>query len=340
MATKRKDGRLCQKITVDGEAYYFYGKTQKELNQKILAFREKKRTGRTFSEVADDWQEEAFPDLAVQTVKVYKPALERLEKAFGNEPIIGIKTADIAQFLNSLFKEGFAYKTIANAKIVCSQVFNYAVNNGEIDANPCRDATIPKGAKKSRRTAATSEEEQIIRQLPPDAWLFPFFALYTGMRRGEILALEWTDINFFKNTISVTKSLCHDGNAPLIKPPKTEAGNRIVPLLVPLKERLLKEKNRNGYIFSDDGGETPLTKGRFEQEYKVFRKSLGVKCTAHQLRHSFATIAFEAGVPAKSVQEILGHRQLSTTMDTYTDFRSQAIEKAAAILNGDARRNA
>ena len=67
--------------------------------------------------------------------------------------------------------------------------------------------------------------------------------------------------------------------------------------------------------------------------YNKFREQTGVSCTAHQLRHSFATIAFECGVPVKSVQEILGHKQLSTTMDIYTDFRKKSLDEATNLLN-------
>lgn len=66
-----------------------------------------------------------------------------------------------------------------------------------------------------------------------------------------------------------------------------------------------------------------------------YRTDTGVTCSAHQLRHSFATIAFECGLPPKTVQEILGHKQLSTTMDLYTDFRKRAFDEAAKLLNSE-----
>jgi integrase len=107
-----------------------------------------------------------------------------------------------------------------------------------------------------------------------------------------------------------------------------------VPLLQPLKEKLLTfpGKNPKHYVISDTG-DKPLTSRRYTTEYARFQRETGVTCTAHQLRHSFATIAFECGVPVKSVQEILGHKQLSTTMDLYTDFRQKSFDDAASNLN-------
>ena len=152
------------------------------------------------------------------------------------------------------------------------------------------------------------------------------------MRKGEILALTWKDIDFDKNLIRVTKSVYHQGDKPYIKLPKTKESVRVVPLLLPLKEKLLPIQGRaNDFIISDDGN-TPLTNRRYQTLYKQYRENTGIECTAHQLRHSFATIAIENGVPMKSVQEILGHQQISTTLDIYTDFREVAINEAKISL--------
>jgi integrase/recombinase XerD len=96
----------------------------------------------------------------------------------------------------------------------------------------------------------------------------------------------------------------------------------------------LKQPNRSPdhYVVSDDG-KTPLHHRRYQTLYKHFADATGITCTAHQLRHSFATTAFESGVDAKAVQEIIGHKQLSTTMDLYTDFRKKALQIAADKLN-------
>jgi integrase len=120
----------------------------------------------------------------------------------------------------------------------------------------------------------------------------------------------------------------------VVKVPKTEAGNRIVPLLLPLKEELLKRMGKpDDYIISYDGGKTPLGNRRFTKLFAAYRKETGITASAHQLRHSFATIAFEADLDPKSVQEILGHKQLSTTMDIYTQFREKKLAAAANLLN-------
>ena len=220
-----------------------------------------------------------------------------------------------------------------NQKTVLNQIFDHAIINGELTYNPCDRAIIPKNLKKERRCAAPEDEEQIVKQ-SADICLIPFIAIYTGMRKGEILALQWKDVDFEKNRIYITKSVCHSGNNPVIKEPKTESGKRTIPLLSPLKNVLLKQKGRKpeNFIISDTG-DKPLTQKRYDTIYNNFREQTGVQSGVHRLRHSFATIAFECGLPDKTIQEILGHKDISTTLNIYTDFREKALEKAEQILN-------
>lgn len=332
--TPRADGRLCKAI-VDPRTHkrvYFYGKTEREINKKIMLYSERIERGRAFSDIAGEWWEEAEEKLALQSVRSYKLAMSRAVAFFGDTSVKNIATKDIQKYLDSLAKQGYSQKLVSNHRMVVNRILDYAVLAGDIDLNPCASAKTPSDLPKSTREAASRTDEQIIKETS-DLWLFPFFALMTGMRKGEILALQWKDIDFEKNYIYVTKSVAHDGDTPVIKKPKTEAGNRIVPLLAPLRAELLKrDRPAEDYIISDNG-KSPLTNRRFQTLYKHYQKDTGITATAHQLRHSFATVAFEADIDPKSVQEILGHKQLSTTMDIYTQFREKKLASAADRLN-------
>ena len=330
--TKRKDGRLVKTITINNKKIYFYGKTEREINQKILNYSEKEDKGKKFKSIAENWWEEAEQNLSKQTVKSYKIALNNAIKEFGNEYINQIKAKDINKYLNKFEKRNYSFKTVANQKLICNLIFNYAIKEDYIEFNPCASIKISKNLPKEKRTSASKTDEEIIKKRT-DLWLLPLFALLSGLRKGEILALKWKDIDFEKNIIKVTKSIYIFGNKSIIKSPKTEKGKRIVPLLIPLKTELLKQ-NRNDeyYIFTDDGI-NPLSEKRFYTKWKEYKKETGITCTTHQLRHSFATFAFECGVPLKSAQEILGHAQSSTTLDIYTDFRKESFDSAANLLN-------
>ena len=107
-----------------------------------------------------------------------------------------------------------------------------------------------------------------------------------------------------------------------------------MPLLEPLKNVLsaIEPRNPDYFIISDDG-KTPLTNRRYITLFNQYKIATGVDCTAHRLRHSFASIGFENELSPKTMQELLGHKQLSTTMDIYTDFRKKALLAAAKELN-------
>ena len=332
---ERADGRL-QTTVIDpktGKRIYFYGNSARELKQKILVYQQKQEKGTLFTDISSEWWEEAEPQLSLQSRRGYLQAKKKADVEFADVYIKDIKAKDITNYLRALGSEYSSQKTIEKYRLVVNLIFKYAVEHNEIEHNPCADAKMPKGLQKAKRKAASTEEEKIIKNTL-EGWLFPFFAIYTGMRKGEILALQWKDIDFEENLINVYKSVQHEGDKPSIKSTKTEAGTRYVPLLAPLKERLLSigPGKEEKYIFSDDG-KKPLTSRRYITLFNEYKKKYGVSCTAHQLRHSFATIAFENGIDAKDVQEVLGHKQLSTTLDIYTDFRKNQLKELTNKLN-------
>lgn len=331
-STQRNDGRLCRTITdpKTKKRVFFYGATERELNKKVLAYTTQIEKGRTFGDLADEWWEETCESLAYQTVRGYRSSYERAKEEFGDRYINQIQSKEISLFFKEMAAQDYAQKTIANQRIVLNQIFNYAIVEDEIDINPCTSVKLPRGCKKTVREAASSSDEQKILDSDHE-WLFPLFALLTGLRKGEILALRWEDIDFDNNTITINKSIEYKGNVPSVKTPKTESGTRIVPLLQMLSNRL--KRGEKGYIFSEDGGKSPYRKKRYDLLWRDYCRDVGISCTAHQLRHSYATIAVEEDVNPKDLQNALGHADITTTMNIYAEARKKSVEKVAEKLN-------
>ena len=179
------------------------------------------------------------------------------------------------------------------------------------------------------------EIERVKAGLFLDFGLFPYFLLHTGMRRGELLALRWEDIDREHKLITVNKAVYFAGNTPQIKAPKTDSGRREIVLLDALAAVL--PKDGKGYVF---GGEKPLTKCQVRKRWEKWCREAGLATkdgramvTPHQLRHAFATILFDAGIDAKVAQELLGHSSIQVTRDIYTHIRKSRMESTAETLN-------
>ena len=327
---KRADGRYVKKV--DGKS--FYGATEREVYKKILEYTDKKATGYTFKEVADQWWEIEVEQLSPSTVRGYQNSTKRAIEFLGDYLISEVTAADITKYLHRIARQGLSKKTVKNHKIVVSRIMHFATVECYIKTNPARDAELPRNLAEKKRKAAPPSEEASIRAASDDEWALPYFALMTGMRRGELLGLKWSDIDMEHGLINVQRSVWYDGSQPFIKSTKTEAGERVIPILDPLRERiekeLIKNPNPNHYVFGD---EKPLTEKAYRHRYKMYKERVGISSTLHQLRKSFATAAVDADVPPDVLKEIIGHKDISTTMNIYAEVREDRIKEAGKSLS-------
>ena len=156
--------------------------------------------------------------------------------------------------------------------------------------------------------------------------LIAFFALTTGMRKGEILALEWKDIDFVHKTITVDKSWISINNRPTVKAPKTEAGIRVVPLPDVLAEKLKAWKHDGRLVFPGPDGNL-MTKTHYQRAWTRLQKEIG-EVRIHELRHAYVTILLDQGIDLASTAAIVGHAQTSTTQQVYYDLREGKLKEA------------
>lgn len=325
---KRADGRY-RKI-VDGKA--FYGDSEREVYKKILEYTTKKATGYTFKEVTDQWWDIEVEQLSPSTVRGYSNATKRAVEHFGDMLISDVTAADITKYLHRLARQGLSKKTVKNHKIVVSRIMHFATVECYIKTNPARDAELPRNLAEKKRKAAPPSEEASIRAAADDEWALPYFALMTGMRRGELLGLKWSDIDIEHGLINVQRSVWYNGSQPYIKSTKTEAGERVIPILAPLREKILEmpKGKPDHYVFGDD---KPLTEKAYRHRYKKYKERVGISSTLHQLRKSFATAAVDADVPPDVLKEIIGHKDISTTMNIYAEVREDRIRAAGESLS-------
>lgn len=155
--------------------------------------------------------------------------------------------------------------------------------------------------------------------------------LYSGLRIGELIALQWSDIDFTKGILTVSKS-CHDGKAGLIiDEPKTATSRRVIPLpkqLLPILKGI-KKKSHSPFVVSANG--KPVSVRSYQRSFELLLKKLKIPHRGfHSLRHTFATRALECGMDVKTLSEILGHKNPTVTLNRYAH---SLMEHKADMMN-------
>jgi len=147
--------------------------------------------------------------------------------------------------------------------------------------------------------------------------------LYTGLRIGELLALEWTDIDFDKREISISKT-CHDSKdefgryVRFVNPPKTSTSMRVIPIPRQLMPLLRETKKRNGSRYVVGDGDKIISVRSYQRTYELILKKHRLPHRGfHALRHTFATRAIECGMDVKTLSELLGHKNPTVTLNRY-----------------------
>ena len=259
-----------------------------------------------------------------------------------------------------MIKNGYAPKTVSKAFRLLKQALKFAQAQDLITKNPCDFCKPPKRVK-TKINALSREDRTRTLSIARYSIHNPLslaieFALTTGMRRGEVCALRWSDFDEVRGTISVTHALGRGNGSYYVKEPKTAGSQRTIPLtafttrvLVAIrgdKQNICKAmgiKFGDPYILGTIGDETkPYRPDLLSKEYTAFCKINGFDCTFHDLRHTFATFMIGSGVDVRTVASYLGHSSVSMTLNTYADVdpeaKMSAVDKIEAAFDMDGLR--
>ena len=317
----------------------------------------------TLGEWLDAWMKDyKFRALEPITYTQYTRIIDTIIKpAIGHKKLSSIKTPDIQKFINSLQRDGIrqdngagGYSTAYIQKIrnMLHDAFDQAATNGMIVRNPVNGVEMPKQTKPQIRVLSHDEQERFIKAL--DGFeLRPMFmlALCTGMRRGELLGLTWDCVDFRNKTITVRQSATRykdpvTGQAVhTLKEPKTWTSYRKIPMvdnIIPILRNHMEGQrihmtnpkwNPNDLVFCSSKG--TIIEANTVNRYlnQIIKRAELEKFSMHALRHTFATRMMEAGVPAKVVQEMLGHKDVALTLNTYTHVNLDTAHREIAKIN-------
>ena len=310
------------------------------LNPKRIREREIARQHTEFSEFAlNQW----FPicvddgDHKHTTVDFYRHTTKRVAEYFKGKAIQSITPLDIQKFLIYLrteyrTKQGkpVSDKTVRHSYCVLVLIFGFAEEQELLQKNPMDKVDCPKLAKKKVDAFSADEARAFLDLLPNcdiDFRCMMYLLLTTGLRRGELMGLQWRDLDFQNLTLDVNRNITYSperGN--VIDTPKTENSVRTIPLLPFVAAQLSEyrtqehpQSRETAFVFpSDRGDNIPRTPNAVTHRVKRFMKANNLPdMSPHDLRHSCATLLLDNWADIKSVQEILGHTNASTTLNFY-----------------------
>ena len=284
----------------------------------------------------------------------YEAVLRTHLDSIARMPVIKLKTIHIQNILDEKAAEGYSKKVLSEIKQTAKQVLDYAMQYDIIMRNVAYLSKVPKNAPEEHRDPLTDEQIQLVlNHWQGNRMGVPaLIMLYCGLRKGEMIALQWSHVNLRDKTIFIEKSASSTKNRPKVKGPKTKAGLRIVPIPDFLAD-ILRDcaKQKESMFVCPAAGGTMMTEQAWKNAWDSYMHHLNLcaggrvgsrsrpkvvameRFTAHQLRHTYATMLYNANVDVKSAQEYLGHSSIQTTLAVYTHLTPEKREASTKAFN-------
>lgn len=255
-----------------------------------------------------------------------------------------LKPEDLEKRLGELIESGLSVTTVRSTYKMANQLCAYLVKRKRLAENPFEDVVPPKKQKAKINFLNSEQRKQLVDYLQamPQSQLnmSVLIALCTGMRRGEICGLRWENIDLIESRITVEGSIMVNGTTAYRKAPKNNTF-RVVPLIPELRVALeewkgnFPRKCEQHYVVGDFGIKTAFYNPTvLTREWRSLSKSMGLNCTFHDLRHTFATYMVGRRCDIKTLATILGHANTTITLELYAAPDPDALNWASNIMRG------
>jgi integrase len=334
---------ISGKYVAKQETFRGTGKQAQKRLAELIANAQPASTSATVGALRTRWRKSA--QVTGDTMERYDFALKHVPDGFWTIKLGDLKPSTIADLYQAMEDAGTRPPTIRKAYTALSSMLTFAVRDDLITQNPCRSVRPPEIEEREYVTPTAAHLRKMIEWAdaqPGSFGIWQRMAIATGVRKGELLALQWRDVDMFNGVIRVDNSMRRKGKRAKAK---TKASERDVVLDAltadALRDWYTKCNARassvgtfvpeDGYVFSEDPAcRTTITLNSATQRQRRLSKRVGCPgARVHDLRHAHATMLLEAGVSARTVADRLGHSRPSTTTDIYGHIIDEAKRRAA-----------
>ena len=312
---------------------------------------EKLQPDMTFGEWLDFWyQNYSKPKLRPTTQAGYENAIyKHIIPALGKILLSELSTNDLQQFYATLKKEGRLIRTESYGKGVSNRTvwschtrirtaLDRAVLDGLIRLNPAADCKLPPQNTKEMQILSREEMQRFLIQAKEEGYYELFLLeLATGLRRGEVLALQWDDLDFDTGALRIQRQVYRANGGLVVSAPKTKAALRTIvlpPALLGVLKDYRQQVESRWILPSPVKEDSPLDPATVRKRLQAILEHAGCKKVRfHDLRHLFVTTALENGMDVKTLSTIIGHVSAKTTLNVYTHVTDTMQRTAAAKID-------
>jgi integrase len=245
-----------------------------------------------------------------------------------------IQRRDVQRRADELLASGADPSTIRNALKPLQVIYRRAIEDGELAVNPCERLRLPAARGRRERIAAPPEATTLIAAVRPEDRALWGCAFYAGLRRGELRALLWSDVDLAGGLIRVERSMDSYGDDG---EPKSRAGRRSIPIVAALRDLLVEHRlvtRRDVGLVFGSNATSPFTPTAVRKRALTAWRRVGLEPIGlHECRHTFASLLIAAGVNAKAITAYLGHASIQTTFDLYGHLMPGNEDEAVALVD-------
>jgi integrase len=361
----RADGRWCGAINLGWEhgkrrRKYFYGQTAEQVQAAILRARADLAQGlpvvaerQTVEEFLGRWLEDSVkPSVRPLTYEQYRQHVKLyLAPLLGRHQLAKLAPQHVRAFIKQKLADGLSPRTVQLSLVILRRALGQAVKDGLVGRNVAKLADPPRWKRPEIKPWEPAEAARFLDAIRTERLEAAYLlALSLGLRRGEVLGLRWSDVDLEGKTVTISQALARVGGKLEFIEPKSRQSRRTVPIHDGLVAALRNHRRRQfeerlaagsrwhdgGLVFTTGIG-TPLEPRALNEDFERVVMAAGLRrIRLHDLRHSCATFLLAQGVHPRVVMELLGHSQISLTMETYShvlpDAMREAIGRMEALL--------